>query len=321
MSEEILRQQIQNLKKHNARLKRIAHDSRNKLSAALDGTGLCLWQLDVPSGKLVIFNRRWGSMLGFQPKELSAHFDVWREHLHPEDKEMVLSAFYNHLEGKAPFYEALHRMQAKNGAITWVLDRGRVTEWSDDGKPLKVTGTHIDMTKEKQYEQQLAKLANHDPLTGLANRHALQAQFDLLKKLGPLSIAFIDLDDFKNVNDTLGHRSGDEVLLQLSQRLHESCPPEVTIGRIGGDEFILLLPWSLEHPEINHIARCCLDAAITPFELGNGAAKVGASIGVNESWADDTFNNAVIRADESMYLIKRTGKNGIALGARIIIQS
>ena len=321
MSEEILRQQIQNLKKHNARLKRIAHDSRNKLSAALDGTGLCLWQLDVPSGKLVIFNRRWGSMLGFQPKELSAHFDVWREHLHPEDKEMVLSAFYNHLEGKAPFYEALHRMQAKNGTITWVLDRGRVTEWSDDGKPLKVTGTHIDMTKEKQYEQQLAKLANHDALTGLANRHALQAQFELLKKLGPLSIAFIDLDDFKNVNDTLGHRSGDEVLLQLSQRLHESCPPEVTIGRIGGDEFILLLPWSLEHPEINHIARCCLDAAITPFELGNGAAKVGASIGVNESWADDTFNNAVIRADESMYLIKRTGKNGIALGARIIIQS
>lgn len=321
MSEEILRQQIQNLKKHNARLKRIAHDSRNKLSAALDGTGLCLWQLDVPSGKLVIFNRRWGSMLGFQPKELSAHFDVWREHLHPDDKEMVLSAFYNHLEGKAPFYEALHRMQAKNGTITWVLDRGRVTEWSDDGKPLKVTGTHIDMTKEKQYEQQLAKLANHDPLTGLANRHALQAQFDLLKKLGPLSIAFIDLDDFKNVNDTLGHRSGDEVLLQLSQRLHESCPPEVTIGRIGGDEFILLLPWSLEHPEVNHIARCCLDAAITPFELGNGAAKVGASIGVNESWADDTFNNAVIRADESMYLIKRTGKNGIALGARIIIQS
>ena len=321
MSEEILRQQIQNLKKHNARLKRIAHDSRNKLSAALDGTGLCLWQLDVPSGKLVIFNRRWGSMLGFQPKELSAHFDVWREHLRPEDKEMVLTAFYNHLEGKAPFYEALHRMQAKNGTITWVLDRGRVTQWSDDGKPLKVTGTHIDMTKEKQYEQQLAKLANHDPLTGLANRHALQAQFDLLKKLGPLSIAFIDLDDFKNVNDTLGHRSGDEVLLQLSQRLHESCPPEVTIGRIGGDEFILLLPWSLEHPEVNHIARCCLDAAITPFELGNGAAKVGASIGVNESWADDTFNNAVIRADESMYLIKRTGKNGIALGARIIIQS
>lgn len=321
MSEEILRQQIQNLKRHNARLKRIAHDSRNKLSAALDGTGLCLWQLDIASGKLIIFNRRWGSMLGYQPKELSAHFDVWREHLHPEDKEMVLSAFYNHLEGKTPFYEALHRMQAKNGTISWVLDRGRVTEWSDDGEPLKVTGTHIDMTKEKQYEQQLSTLANHDPLTGLANRYALHAQFDLLKNLGSLSVAFIDLDDFKNVNDTLGHRSGDEVLLQLSQRLRDACPAEVTIGRIGGDEFILLLPWTLDNQEIMRIALRCLDAAITPFELGNGAAKVGASIGVNESWASDNFSDAVIRADESMYLIKRTGKNGVALGARIIIQS
>lgn len=321
MSEDALKQQILNLKKHNARLKRIAHDARNKLNAALDGTGLCLWQLDVSSGKLVIFNRRWGSMLGFQPKELSAHFDVWREYLHPEDREMVLTAFYNHLEGKAPFYEALHRMQAKNGTVTWVLDRGRVTEWSDDGRPLKVTGTHIDMTKEKQYEQQLAKLANHDPLTGLANRHALHAQFDRLKNIGPLSVAFIDLDDFKNVNDTFGHRSGDEVLLQLSERLKEACPEGVTIGRIGGDEFILLLPWQLDHQEIHHIAMRCLDAAITPFEVGNGSATVGASIGINEAGSNDEFGNAVIRADESMYLVKRTGKNGIALGSTILIQS
>ena len=70
-----------------------------------------------------------------------------------------------------------------------------------------------------------------------------------------------------------------------------------------------------------NIALRCLDAAITPFELGNGSAKVGASIGVNESWASDNFSDAVIRADESMYLIKRTGKNGVALGARILIQS
>ena len=93
MSENALKQQIQNLKKHNARLVRIARDARNKLSAALDGTGLCLWQLDVPSGKLIIYNRRWGSMLGYQPKELSAHFDVWKEHLHEDDRQRVLDAF------------------------------------------------------------------------------------------------------------------------------------------------------------------------------------------------------------------------------------
>jgi len=155
MSEEALRQQIQNLKKHNARLKRIAHDARNKLSAALDGTGLCLWQLDIPSGKLVIFNRRWGAMLGFQPKETKAQFDVWRDRLHPDDADEVLKAFYDHIEGSAPYYEALHRMLGKNDNIKWVLDRGRVTEWDEAGNPIKVTGTHIDMTKEKQYEAQL----------------------------------------------------------------------------------------------------------------------------------------------------------------------
>lgn len=68
MSESSLKLQLQNLKKHNARLKRIAHDAKNKLSAALDGTGLCLWQLDVPSGKLVIFNRRWGRHAGLSAK-------------------------------------------------------------------------------------------------------------------------------------------------------------------------------------------------------------------------------------------------------------
>ncbi|HAZ53600.1 MAG TPA: GGDEF domain-containing protein [Franconibacter helveticus] len=316
MSELALKQQIQNLKKHNARLKRIAHDARHKLSAALDGTGLCLWQLDIPSGKLIIYNRRWGSMLGYQPKELSAHFDVWREHLHPEDKEMVLSAFYNHLAGNTPFYEALHRMQHKNGTVTWVLDRGRVSEWDSDGKPLKVTGTHIDMTKEKQYEAQLAKLANHDPLTGLTNRHALQTRFETLKQQGPLCVAFIDLDDFKNVNDTLGHRSGDMVLVELAGRMREACPPGVEIGRLGGDEFILLLPFSLRHPLTESAARGCLKAALDPFELDNGNAQIGASIGIHEVRGEDDFNEALLRADEAMYRVKHAGKNGVALAQR-----
>jgi len=316
MSELALKQQIQNLKKPNARLKRIAHDARHKLSAALDGTGLCLWQLDIPSGKLIIYNRRWGSMLGYQPKELSAHFDVWREHLHPEDKEMVLSAFYNHLAGNTPFYEALHRMQHKNGTVTWVLDRGRVSEWDSDGKPLKVTGTHIDMTKEKQYEAQLAKLANHDPLTGLTNRHALQTRFETLKQQGPLCVAFIDLDDFKNVNDTLGHRSGDMVLVELAGRMREACPPGVEIGRLGGDEFILLLPFSLRHPLTESAARGCLKAALDPFELDNGNAQIGASIGIHEVRGEDDFNEALLRADEAMYRVKHAGKNGVALAQR-----
>ncbi|WP_416411726.1 diguanylate cyclase domain-containing protein [Pantoea sp. App145] len=313
MSDEALLQQIQNLKKHNSRLKRIAHDARNKLSAALDGTGLCLWQLDIPSGKLVIFNRRWGAMLGFQPKELSAKFEVWREHLHPEDADEVLKAFYDHIEGRAPYYEALHRMIAKSGKITWVLDRGRVTEWDEQGNPMKVTGTHIDMTKEKNYEAQLSTLANHDPLTGLTNRHALLTYFSQIKKQGPLCVAYIDLDNFKHVNDTLGHRSGDEVLIQLSQRMRDAVPPSVVIGRIGGDEFVLLMPFLIDYPKVRIMAQAVLDAALAPFELDNGMAQIGASIGIAQVQEHDDFTAALTRADEAMYSVKKNGKQGFGL--------
>lgn len=313
MSEEALRQQIQILKKHNARLKRIAHDARNKLSAALDGTGLCLWQLDIPSGKLVIFNRRWGAMLGFQPKETKAQFDVWRECLHPDDADDVLKAFYDHIEGRAPYYEALHRMLGKNDNIKWVLDRGRVTEWDDQGNPIKVTGTHIDMTKEKEYEAQLSSLAHHDPLTGLTNRHALPSHFNQMKAKGPLCVAFVDLDNFKHVNDTLGHRSGDEVLIQLSQRISAVVLPNVVIGRLGGDEFVLLIPFLIGYPKVRIMLQAVLDAALLPFDVDNGHAQIGASIGIAQVQELDRFEDALTRADEAMYQIKKNGKQGFGL--------
>jgi diguanylate cyclase (GGDEF)-like protein/PAS domain S-box-containing protein len=317
MSEEALRLQIQNLKKHNARLKRIAHDARTKLNAALDGTGLFLWQLDIPSGKLVIFNRRWGAMLGFQPKETDANFESWKESLHPDDAADVLQAFNDHIAGKAPYYEALHRMIAKNGSITWVLDRGRVSEWNAQGEPVKVIGTHIDMTKEKQYEEQLALLALHDPLTLLNNRHALQNYFGEMKAQGPLCVVFIDLDNFKHVNDTLGHRSGDEVLIQLSHRLTELSPSEVIIGRLGGDEFVLLMPWALDHPRVKKLAHACLDAVMTSFDMANGHALIGASVGVSQAQDKDDFDTALQRADEAMYRIKKNGKRGVALDSAL----
>lgn len=270
MTYEELREAYDRLLLENERLKRIADDAREKLDAAMDGTGLCIWQNHVPTGKLIIFNRRWGSMLGYQPKELSAHFDTWREHLHPEDRERVLQAFFDHLEGKSPFYQVMHRMIAKDGKTTWVLDRGRVVERDEQGNPLRVMGTHIDITHEKEYEQQLAQLAHRDPLTGLLNRTALHRQFPGEYR----AICFIDLDDFKQVNDNLGHRAGDELLVALSQRLRHCCCEEVRLGRLGGDEFVLLLPWPSEDPRTSHLARQCIDAIATPFELPNGEAAV-----------------------------------------------
>ncbi|WKE64570.1 diguanylate cyclase [Gallaecimonas kandeliae] len=312
MEQDDLHEALQKLQQENARLKRLADDAKEKLDAAMDGTGLCIWQLHVPSGKLVIFNRRWGAMLGFQPKELEAHFDTWRAHLHPEDRETVLDAFYSHIQGKSPSYQALHRMLGKNG-VRWVLDRGRVVERDEQGQPLRVMGTHIDVTQEKEYELQLAILANQDPLTGVLNRAALIQHFDEHRGLGHLSLCFIDLDDFKQVNDSLGHRSGDELLIQLTDRLRSTCPKEVKLGRLGGDEFLLLLPWPPRDPRTLTLAQACIDALDKPFQLANGQASVGLSMGVEEVAAGEDFASALARADQSMYQVKKAGKRGFQI--------
>ncbi|ABO88889.1 GGDEF domain protein [Aeromonas salmonicida subsp. salmonicida A449] len=303
MTYEELQAAYDKLLQENERLKRVADDAREKLDAAMDGTGLCIWQNHLPTGKLIIFNRRWGAMLGYQPKELSAHFDVWREHLHPEDRERVLQAFFDHLSGKSLFYQAMHRMIAKDGKTTWVLDRGRVVEWDEQGQPLRVMGTHIDITHWKEYEQQLA---HRDPLTGLLNRTALQRQFPQEFR----AICFIDLDNFKQVNDNLGHRAGDELLIALTQRVKACCDEGVKLGRLGGDEFVLLLPWHSDDPRPHHLAQQCVNVISTPFELPNGEAEVGLSMGIAQIRPQDDFSTARARADQAMYRVKRSGKRG-----------
>ncbi|WP_115717918.1 sensor domain-containing diguanylate cyclase [Gallaecimonas mangrovi] len=310
MTPSKLEQELTQLRKENARLKRIANDARQKLDAALDGTGLCLWQLEVPTGKLVIFNRRWGAMLGFEPKELNAHFDVWHDKLHPDDRAEVVAAFESHLAGESPFYQVMHRMLGKDGSVTWVLDRGRVVEWDEQQKPLKVMGTHIDITKEKEYEQKLAALAHQDPLTGLANRSALHQHFDLLKAQGPLCLAFMDLDDFKKVNDTLGHRSGDDLLRALTRRLQAELPAGVILGRLGGDEFVMLLPMAISNPALQTLAQRLIDTLEPAFELDNGEAQVGISIGIESTQPQDSFDDVMVRADLAMYQVKKAGKRG-----------
>ncbi len=148
-----LEQTIEQLKKENQRLE-------EKLNAALDGTGLCLWEQHVPTGKLTIFNMEWGKMLGFQPHELEANVETWKSKLHPDDYELAVGAFESHLNGETEAYQVVHRMIHKDGSHSWVSDRGRIVEYTPDGEPLRIMGTHIDITNEKRYELELAKLTN-----------------------------------------------------------------------------------------------------------------------------------------------------------------
>lgn len=305
-----LQAEIAQLKRENANLTALNRRAEEKLFAALDGNGLCLWEQHIPSGNLTIFNMRWGELLGFSREELAAHIDSWKSKLHPEDKAWVIKAFEDHVSGKADYYQVVHRMLHKDGSITWVSDRGRIVERLADGTPLRIMGSHIDITQEKRYEMDLARLAHSDPLTKLMNRQAIAKAFDDSLRSGIHgALFFIDLDGFKALNDRYGHKFGDSLLMHVAHTLVCHAGELAQIARLGGDEFVILLP-SSDSGSLAILAQSLLDVYRQKFLLEGCEVEIGLSIGIDIFGDGDSFAESCDRADAAMYRVKHQGKHG-----------
>ena len=297
------------LETDNAALKQQNALLTEKLNAALDGTGLCLWEQHIPSGNLTMFNMEWGSLLGYTIDELAAHIDSWKGNLHPEDRDWVIENFEDHISGKTDSYQVTHRMLHKDGSVSWVSDRGRVIEFDDSGQPMRIMGTHVDITQEKRYELGLAELANKDPLTGLLNRKALLEAFEQSKQQGVAgALLFIDLDDFKANNDHYGHKFGDSVLVGIANTLISQLQPSAEIARLGGDEFVVLYP-AANPEELTQVATRLLQCFTQPLVVEGRYISVGLSIGIATYHKEDAFSTVCEHADTAMYQVKRQGKN------------
>ncbi|WP_299791768.1 sensor domain-containing diguanylate cyclase [uncultured Shewanella sp.] len=307
-----LKQEIADLKRENLKLTALKESAEEKLSAALDGTGLCLWEQYIPTGELTIFNREWGDLLGYSEQELAAHIDSWKGNLHPEDREWVIAAFDDHVQGKVDTYQAVHRMIHKDGSVSWVSDRGRIIEYGPKGEPLRIMGTHIDITQEKRYELSLAELAHNDPLTHLLNRKALEKAFCQHRLCGQVdcgAMFFIDLDGFKAINDKHGHRFGDLLLIHVADLLRSTVGEDVPLARMGGDEFVILHP-SSDIGLLTDLAKRLLQRYQCPVQLDGKQVSIGLSIGICLYQSGDEFITVCEYADRAMYEVKRQGKHG-----------
>lgn len=288
-------------------LRRENRQLHEKLDAALDGTGLCLWQGLVQSGELTVFN-----LQEFDHGQMAPHFALWQAKLHPDDREATLRSYQAHLAGRTPFYEAEYRTVGEDGRVTWLWDRGRVVEWDGEGRPWRIMGSHVDITQRKESERQLARQAQSDPLTGLLNRQAFaQAVAQRMAQRLPrqtASLLFIDLDDFKSVNDRFGHLCGDRLLVRVAEWLQQLAPAGALLTRLGGDEFLLYLDQAVDEATSSRLAEQLLARGAAPLLLDGQLISLGMSIGIALWRGDSDYERVLELADLAMYQAKQSGK-------------
>ncbi|HEY6094935.1 MAG TPA: EAL domain-containing protein [Gallionellaceae bacterium] len=240
------------------------------------------------------------------PASLDACFNVILE----EDRDFVTKAWNAALTG-AP-YDVEYRVRTGQG-VRWVRDRAEITV-DERGRPLFGIGTLQDITDSKESKAQIEFLAFHDALTGLPNRLLAKEHFEMAiaqtsRKDGKVALLFLDLDNFKTINDSLGHAVGDGLLQAAAERLRKSVRNSDTISRQGGDEFLVLLSGIADTEAMMGFAEKILGELGTPFDIQGYHLSTSASIGI-AVYPDDgrDFHTLLKKADTAMYQSKKSGR-------------
>lgn len=250
---------------------------------------------------------------GYKPTEFICNPGLMVDIIHPEDRDAYLT-HKRDITGK-PHGDMVYRIVTKTGEIRWIAHGCRAV-FSHDGTPCGRRGSNRDITALKEAEQLAHQLAYFDSLTNLPNRRMLMDR--LLHALAQakrfqraLAIMFLDLDRFKQVNDTLGHDTGDKLLVEVAGRLIRSVRQGDTVARTGGDEFIIILP-EIAHPsDATKVAEKIIEAVDQPIDINGHTLHTSPSIGiaVYPINGTDDAEELMKKADIAMYEAKQAGRN------------
>ncbi len=287
--------------------------SEERYALAVRGSNDGVWDWDLSTDE-VYFSSRWKAILGLSPDDPIDSIAAWLERIHPHDTAEFELSLDRHLRGESGHFDCEYRLRHRDGEWIWVSSRG-VAVTDKDGQPSRMAGSLTDITTRKSFEEQLVHDALHDGLTSLPNRALLLDRIDLALKQARrcssarFAVLFLDLDRFKNINDSLGHHVGDRLLVQVARRLQDPLRPGDTVARLGGDEFAILLTHIRSITNATHVAQRVLESLCHPFEIDGHEVRPMASIGIAVSSPEYSSPEEMLRdADIAMYRAKAAGK-------------
>jgi diguanylate cyclase (GGDEF)-like protein/PAS domain S-box-containing protein len=297
-------------------------ESEERYALAAKGANDGLWDWDIEKNK-VYYSSRWKAMLGYGESDIGNTLDEWLKRVHPEDAERVQEELEYHLEGLSQSFESEHRVLHKDGSYRWMLSRALAIR-NEKGQAGRMTGWQTDSS---------GRVASYDALTNLPNRtlflDRLRRALARTKRNSEhkFAVLYIDLDSFKFINDTLGHASGDLLLVEASKRLQHSLRQsdkvarmssdrtvQDTVARFGGDEFAVLIEEFHQLDDVIMVVERLQETLSKAYHLASQNAFSTASIGVAMGHANYQNPEEILRdADIAMYRAKHDGKARYAL--------
>lgn len=307
-TEEDLKKRFEEIKKSEKALA----ESETRYQLAAEGANDGIWDMDVKNNKMYI-STRGRSILGYDDFEDEYTIETWKSLLHPDDKSNAIKLFSDYLNRKMDTYISTYRLKARNGEYKWILSKGQAI-WDRNGKPIRIAGSHTDITDRKRNEEKVLRLAYYDLITKLPNRAMFEKELTLQisnakESNKKCALLYFDLDDFKNINDTLGHTYGDKLLKKVARTLIEYKKEDYTLARLGGDEFALIVTDVKDLSQLYKLANMIINSLEKPWVLNDQEFYISTSIGI-AVFPDhgQDFQTLLRNADTAMYSAKEAGK-------------
>ena len=318
-------------------LEQSLRDAEERVRLALHCSGDGVWDLNCQTEAMSYLDG-WEGILGYNNTDVELTIEGYLRLIHVDDIARMRTELERHVAGEVPAFQCEFRMRTKDGGWRWVLSRGKLWSRTDDGQPLRMIGTHTDITSRKVAEVamsrtnvklhtqideiralqiQLAEQAVRDPLTGLYNRRyldeTLEREVARARREGhPLSVVMLDVDHFKKLNDAYGHQAGDQVLKALAELLRENTRAEDVACRYGGEEFLVLLPSMPLDNAVERAEHWRSQLEKHTFAFGNFSLSATASFGVSSyPHHGKTPDELTGAADTALYSAKHNGRNRV----------